>query len=81
MDKITVKNKSFPVRRINVPDYGERNISVEALEKTIFDFETGNYKEYENAKSIDESIFFYVPGEKIGLSDSQLGDYVYAMIA
>lgn len=73
-DNITFNDKSYPVLEINVPTYGMRTISVESLENALI---KNDGFVNDEAKHIDENIFFYVPDRIFNkYTPEQLSTYV-----
>ena len=75
-------SKEYPARRIflNIEGYVDPLlISVESLNEALMT-EDGSYVS-DKAQEIDETIFFYVPDDKIQLNDEELVQYVKAMAA
>lgn len=74
-DNISFRGKGYPCRTVDIPEFGERLISTEALGEALFD-KNGNYVD-SAAKAIDETIFFFVPKKLITTaSDEELVDYI-----
>jgi len=71
---IKFNGKEYPTKLLNVPDFGERLVSVESLEKSLMDAE-GFYVSDE-AQVVDEKIFFYVPDDVIDLDEKGLVDFI-----
>lgn len=74
---ITLHHQTFPLREIEF-DFGIRHISTDDLNKLIMD-ETGNYTS-EEARMVDEVIFYYVGQEEIGLEDEVLRERILGEI-
>lgn len=68
---IRYEGKTYPAKWVEVEGFGERYVSVESLEKALMPNE-----EYKNddARWLDERIFFYVPDEVWG--EANIGEYV-----
>lgn len=66
------KGKEYQARLVEIPGWGERVVSVESLEKELLP-DGARYAD-EEARWVDEQIFFYVPDEEIDRGD--LGEYV-----
>ena len=76
---MTIKfdGKEYPARMIllDMEDYTSPLIvSVDSLDVALMT-EDGDYVS-SRARAVDESIFFYVPEDKIGLSEDELVQYV-----
>ena len=79
---IKFNGKEYPARKILLNIEGYANpliISVESLNDELMT-EDGEYA-FSKAKEIDETIYFYVPDDKIMLADEELMQYVKAMAA
>ncbi len=79
---IKFNGKEYPARKILLNIEGYANpliISVESLNDELMT-EDGDYVS-SRAKEIDETIYFYVPDDKIQLNDEELMQYVKAMAA
>ena len=68
------KGKIYPARLLTIPDWGEFIVSVESLEKELLP--DGKSYADEEARWVDEQIFYYVPDEEIDLDDTFLGKHV-----
>ena len=71
---IEFDGKEYPTKLLNIPDFGERLVSVESLEKSLFDAE-GFYVSDE-AQVVDEKIFFYVPDNIIDEDEKTIVEFV-----
>lgn len=69
MEQIKFNNELFPFREVEF-DFGKRLISTENLNEKILD-NNGNYSS-EEARYIDESIFFFVDNISINLEEKTL---------
>lgn len=79
---IKFNGKEYSARKILLNIEGYANpliISVESLNDELMT-EDGDYVS-SRAKEIDETIYFYVPDDKIQLNDEELMQYVKAMAA
>lgn len=63
MDKITFDGKEYPIRLVQLTDFGVQMVSVESLEDVLTD--DNNDFVSEEAMHVDAQIFFYVPDEII----------------
>ncbi len=77
MDKIVFQGKSYPVTYINMP-FGKRMISNEQLNDALMNYD-GSYVSNE-AKVIDEKIFYFVNDEVLGLSEIDVVDKILSEI-
>jgi len=73
LDKFIFQSKEYQCRKINT-EYGEFLISSDELEFKIID-DRGKYIS-EEAKLIDEMIFFYVPTDILFSSETVINDYI-----
>lgn len=69
MEKINFQGKEYPTVLLSFP-FGERQISSEKLNEELLDFD-GSYVS-ENARLIDESIFYFVDEENLKLDEAEL---------
>ncbi len=58
MDTIIFEDREYPAKTLPIEDFGERLISVESLEDKFF--KDDRYVS-EEARNVDEMIFFFVP--------------------
>ena len=65
------RGKEYPAYCVEIPGWGDYIVNVKSLEDALLP--DGNYADDE-ARWIDEQIFFYVPGTEIERED--LGKYV-----
>ena len=70
LETIEYNGEEYIGRRIKVKSFGERLIAGESLEKKLLD-EKGNYVSDE-ARQVDEGIFFYVEDKWLNGDDKQL---------
>ena len=75
---IKFNGKEYPTKLLNIPDFGEKLVSVESLEETLFDAE-GFYVSDE-AQVIDEKIFFYVPDDVIHHDKESLIEFIEEIV-
>lgn len=69
MEMIKFEGKNYPITIVNMP-FGERKISTEVLNERLMTFD-GNYVS-ENARIIDEGIFYFVSEDNITLDNDKL---------
>ena len=69
LGEITFRGVSYPTRVVDIPGYGEELISTEELNKVLFD-DNDNYVSNE-AKHIDEEIFFFAPDKAVRTFDDE----------
>lgn len=69
MNEIVFQGKSYPIALINMP-FGERIISTENLNGVLMNSD-GSYVSDE-ARVLDESIFYFVEDESISISETEL---------
>ena len=70
MDTILFNNKEFPIREVELPNIGVVFISVNSLNKLLFN-EDGSFLSSE-AESVDNTIFYYVDENEFLFSDADL---------
>lgn len=75
---IKFNGKEYPTRQLNIPNFGEKLVSVESLEKSLYDAE-GFYVSDE-ANEVDEKIFFYVPDDVIDDDDESLAEFIEEVV-
>ena len=75
---IKFDGKEYPTKLLNIPDFGERLVSVESLEKSLHDAK-GFYVSDE-AEAIDEKILIYVPDDVINLDDESLTEFIEEIV-
>ena len=78
MDVIQYNGERYPVRSIYVPDWGERVIATESLENLLI--KDGLFVSDE-ARNIDDEIFYYVSDDKFSITDEQLGRIIATELA
>lgn len=78
MSSVIFRGRTYPCRVVDVQNYGERFVSVESLEKALFDGE-GTYVS-DKARLIDEDILFFVPDSCITLGDEELAAFIAGSI-
>lgn len=71
---IEFNGKKYPTKQVNIPEFGERLVSVESLEESLMDAE-GFYVS-DKAQVIDEKIFFYVPDDVINEDEKSLVEFI-----
>jgi hypothetical protein len=77
MEKINFEGKEYPTLLLNFP-FGERQISTEKLNEDLMNFD-GSYVS-ENARFIDESIFYFVDEENLKLDEAELTQLILSEI-
>ena len=75
---IKFNGREYPTKLLNIPGFGEKLVSIEGLEKTLFDAE-GFYVSDE-ARVIDEKIFFYVPDNIINSNEKSLVELIEEVV-
>ena len=73
MDFINYNSKNYPLREIKLPEFGYVNLSTESLRMALLNDDC-TYTTQE-AKFIDEKIFFFIEDTEINLSDKNLKKY------
>ena len=77
METIKFEDKDFPSVIINLP-FGKRRISTIQLNELLMNFD-GNYVS-EEAKNIDEQIFYFVKEEALYLNENELINLILSEI-
>ena len=75
---IKFDGKEYPTKLLNIPNFGEKLISVESIEESLHDAE-GFYVSDE-ARVVDEKIFFYVPDDVIDDDDESLTEFIEEIV-
>lgn len=70
MDTLKFKNKEYRLREIELPELGKVLISTTGLNNALMN--NGSSYVSEEAKSIDEEIYFFVEDKEIELQSAQL---------
>lgn len=70
MDTINFDGNNYPIKELNFP-FGNRLISTTDLNKAIFDNLNGDYVS-EEARHIDESLFYFVAPVHLNLKEEHL---------
>ena len=78
LETISFQDKIYKTRIVNVKGFGERRIATESLQDALLS--DGKYVS-ENAKIMDEAIFFYVEDKYIHCDDKALAANVYKNVA
>ncbi len=71
-DTVSYKGKEYVIRNIEIPGYGNQTLSVHSLNEIMND---GEYPDDE-AKQIDERIFFYIPDKMIKKRKDEIKEYL-----
>lgn len=71
---IQFNNKTYPSRFIDIPEYGEVVISVYSLNEVLLN-DSNNYIS-EEARLIDETIFYFVEDKMINISTKELAKVI-----
>ena len=74
MDSIPFGNRNYQIREVEIDGVGIRTIASTALNKRILT-EAGSYTSDE-ARRVDEQIYFFVKPGKLSLNDGALRNYV-----
>ena len=77
MEMIKFEGKEYPTLLLNFP-IGERQISTEKLNDSLMNFD-GSYVS-ENARIIDEGIFYFVAAENISIKNNKLVELILSEI-
>ncbi|MBR1695748.1 MAG: hypothetical protein IJ709_10180 [Selenomonas sp.] len=75
---IKFNGKEYPTKMLDIPDFGERLVSIESLEKSLFD--TKGFYVSTEAQIVDEKIFFYVPDDVIDDDDERLTEFIEEIV-
>ncbi len=75
---IEFNGKEYPTKLLDIPNFGEKLISVESLEKTLFD--TEGFYVSDEARVIDEKIFFFVPDDIIDEDEKEIAEFVEEVV-
>ena len=78
LETIPFQGNIYKTRIVNVKGFGEERIATEKLQDVLLS--EGKYVS-ENARIIDEAIFFYVEDKYINLDDKALAEHVYKNVA
>lgn len=70
MDTILYEDKEYPIRELKIPNYGRGLVSTTELSTYLLDNDGGYF--CEEARHVDEQIFFYVEQKEILLSKKKL---------
>ena len=70
MYHLEFNNTNYPIREINLPEYGNVMIATTSLNDVLMD-NKGSYVSYQ-AEQIDEQIYFFVEDEKIVLEENEI---------
>ena len=74
MDSLKFENRNYRIRQLEIEDAGVRIIASTALNKRLMTGE-GSYTSQE-ARLLDEMIYFYVEPDILKLNDTSLSNYV-----
>ena len=74
---IEFEGKKYPTLILNFP-FGERRISIQKLNENLMNSD-GSYVS-ENARLVDEEIFYFVEDEQINLSKDELVQLILSQI-
>lgn len=77
MEMIKFEGKEYPTLLLNFP-FGERQISTEKLNDSLMNVD-GSYVS-ENARIIDEEIFYFIADENISLKNDKLVELILSEI-
>lgn len=78
MDSIEFNNHKFPIREIEINEYGDVTISTTLLNYELMR-EDGSYS-CEKARYIDEQIFYFVEPEEINYSEQRITELILQAI-
>ena len=74
MNMIVFDKKKYKIRQVQIDDLGEINIASTVLNKLLI-LNEGCYKS-EEARFIDEQIYFFVEPQKLKLNDEKLINHI-----
>lgn len=74
MHTITFENFEYPIREIDLPEFGNVTISTLNLSNKLLN-ENSQYVS-DKAQLIDEKIFYYLEPEQIELSDKKIANMI-----
>lgn len=71
--EVEFEGKTYPVREVHIKSFGDRYIATKTLENILMPND-----EYasDDARDLDERIFFYVEDKYINYDDKKLAKYV-----
>lgn len=69
--------KLYTTRLVSIDGYGDERIAEESLQNVLL--KDGKYVS-NDARELDECIFFYAPDEYLQKSDIELAEYVESML-
>jgi hypothetical protein len=74
---ICFRGKTYPAREIEIPDYGAVLISTSSLNDALMNDDHSDFVSDE-ARTIDEQIYYFVEDSEIGLGDVTLAKLLIA---
>ena len=79
LDSVTLHGKTYPIRKVEIFDYGIQTIGPDSLEADMLD-EDGFFVSLD-AENLDDRIFFYAEDELLTSADDEtLRDHVENML-
>ncbi len=83
LEKVTFNGEEYSTRIVHIKGYGDRRIAGLGLQGKLIKSEDDTEFAYtsEDAKEIDETIFFYVEDKYLNFGDDKLAAHVEANIA
>lgn len=73
LTNIAFNGKSYSIRTVNIKGFGDKNISTKSLQNVLL---VNDSYVSDEARQIDESIFFFVEDKYINLDDKKLAEHV-----
>ena len=77
-DTVKFMGKDYPVRTVEIREYGTVTVSTETLEDELF--KDDRYRG-EEAQRVDEGIFFFDPDDRIKLPETELAAFLEEAVA
>ena len=71
--ELEFKGKTYPARKVHIKSFGDRYVATESLEHELM---VDDEYVSEEAKELDEKIFFYVKDGIISFDDKRLAAHV-----
>lgn len=75
---IEFNGKEYPTRQLNIPNFGEKLVSVESLQKSLHD--TKGFYISDEAEVIDEKILIYIPDDIINDDEKSLVEFIEEIV-
>jgi hypothetical protein len=78
MESVTFRNTEFEIKHLNLDNFGEVTIAQTALSELLI--LNGRSYRSEEARLLDEQIFYYVEPDEFNLSDKELAALIMNQI-